>query len=205
MISYHSVFAPFLNIIQAYGCKTRVDEKCWDGCYSYIREEAQKAEHSSRFGESNCHASRPSTDFEIWEFCYNLRYVERNGRNHGDPWSLRQTGVYHSYDYKSQKSIWIILQPSTYVLEHIENVLRTLPRDDSLSRGGYMLLHCFILSSMERNWRDYIEDLQTRLDGLVSLIQTINIIIFLKWLGRESLLFKCWRKASVWLSSNFCR
>jgi hypothetical protein len=176
IISHHSIFAPFLDVVLAYGSRTQEDEKCWDGCHSRVCEEEQEVEHSQRFGKASYLASESLTDSNDQEFCYNLRYVERNGRNQGNPWSLRQTGVYHSYDRKSQKSIWIILQPSTFVLENIEHFVRSLTQDDFLSRGAYILLHCFILSSMEKNWRDYIEDLQARLNNLVSLAQIISTI-----------------------------
>lgn len=57
--------------------------------------------------------------------CYNIRYVELNGRNNGDPWSLRQIGVYEKINLETQSSYWILLQPSSAALQNLEDHLRS--------------------------------------------------------------------------------
>ena len=45
------------------------------------------------------------------EICYILRTYERHGRpDLNDPWSLRQSLVYHKYDRETEKSVWIFVQ-----------------------------------------------------------------------------------------------
>ena len=45
------------------------------------------------------------------EICYILRTYERHGRpNLNDPWSLRQSLVYHKDNRETKKSVWIFVQ-----------------------------------------------------------------------------------------------
>ena len=97
------------------------------------------------------------------ELCYNLHHVERNGRNRGNPWSLRQTGIYHQIDLTTKRSGWIFIQASGLTREEI---FRALSVDRF--RENPMLLHLEVLFTMARNWPDYIEYLSSKLDELVS-------------------------------------
>jgi hypothetical protein len=90
--------------------------------------------------------------------------VEKNGRDWGSPWSLRQTAVYQRFDVKSRKSVWILMQPSKHIRHWLENNLLGIGKSDE----SFMLLHILFLSSMEENWTDYLEDLLLRVNGLVS-------------------------------------
>lgn len=45
------------------------------------------------------------------ETCYVLRTYERHGRPQlNDPWSLRQSLVYHKDDHETKRSVWIFVQ-----------------------------------------------------------------------------------------------
>ena len=45
------------------------------------------------------------------ETCYIIRTYERHGRPQlNDPWSLRQSLVYHKDDRETEKSVWIFIQ-----------------------------------------------------------------------------------------------
>jgi hypothetical protein len=98
--------------------------------------------------------------------------VEKNGRNWGSPWSLRQTAVYQRFDIKSKKSAWILMQPSTHIRDWLENNLSGIDKLDE----SFMLLHLLFLSSMEENWTDYLDDLILQVNALVGRIQPSNIL-----------------------------
>ena len=110
------------------------------------------------------------TQVRALEFCYNVRYIEQNGRDRGDPWSLRQMGVYHGFDWRTHSSIWIVLQPSDYVLATFEDTLQAM-RALNLIQGGHHLLHLFFLSSLERKWKDYVESLRLNIEILVGMME----------------------------------
>lgn len=144
---HHDVFTPFLDFVRAFGCKTREDERVNDGFYKKVHQD-------------------PKVHRE--EICYNLRYLERNGRSRGDAWSLRQTGIYHSYDSKVGNSVWIILQPSTHIRNQFERAIGAI-NSMKPSGSGFALLHTFFLYSTERYWKDHLDALRKQFDVLGSL------------------------------------
>src|SRR5438045_1558114 len=60
------------------------------------------------------------------EFCYSIRYMEKNGRETGDPWSLRQSGVYQKVDAQTGNSTWILLQPAESIRQRLRKSLEEL-------------------------------------------------------------------------------
>ena len=100
--------------------------------------------------------------------CYNVGYMERNGRNRGSPWSLRQTGVYQRYDATTESSTWILLQPSDYMRRRLAEALSIESRSAYNVASGPLHLHGFFLSASERNWEDSIEHVQQELESLVT-------------------------------------
>ena len=87
-----------------------------------------------------------------------MKYPENNGRTDGaDPWSIRQTGVYQSFDTATKTSIWILLNPreKTAAENRIKGLLNT---QDGFSdpRGQPPLLGLIVLSMYLNNWRTYM-------------------------------------------------
>jgi hypothetical protein len=93
--------------------------------------------------------------------------MERNGRNRGDPWSLRQTGVYQQATYNNCRSAWIFLQLSRSARVGLENVLRSQSSHTSENESP-MTLHALLLGVTIDNWAEYIQHLSTQLGELVS-------------------------------------
>ncbi|KAI8632407.1 hypothetical protein F5Y19DRAFT_492244 [Xylariaceae sp. FL1651] len=75
------------------------------------------------------------------EFCFVVRYVEKNNRNTKKPWSLRQ----------------IILQSSEKIYIGIEGHLSTASSTGELSLEASCLLYIDALILLAANWGDYIE------------------------------------------------
>ena len=101
------------------------------------------------------------------ELSYILQFVEKNGRNRGDPWSLRQTGVYQQVTFDSRQSAWIFLQLSSATRVVLEKVLR---RKSSCpgERESPMTIHALLLGATVDNWGEYIQNLSTQLRDVVS-------------------------------------
>jgi hypothetical protein len=96
------------------------------------------------------------------EFCYNIRYFELNGRGRGNPWSLRQTGVYQRC-FSNKRSAWLLLNYSSYIGDRVAAAFG----EESNSIQGSCEVpplwpHLFILSAATRNWGQYIEDLRRK-------------------------------------------
>ena len=110
----------------------------------------------------------PLSSLPVWlvdsqGICYNLPYVEPNGRTIGDPVSRRQTGMFHHYDSRKQENFAILLNPMEN--SRAESRLKDMRVEDN-SRSP-LDLHRLILSSYIPNWRPYIESLAEQLSSLV--------------------------------------
>ena len=166
ILIHFRVFVPFLDLVHAFGRKTQEDQRICDSVYEHISE-AQGIEQNKAFGMQHGALRKYFTKHSS-EVCYNVRYMERNERNRGSSWSLRQTGVYQRYDTIKQSSVWILLQPSDYMRRRLSETLRhdsNFHYDNSI---GPLHLHGLFLSASERNWSDYIEHTQREIESLVS-------------------------------------
>lgn len=106
----------------------------------------------------------------LTEICYKIQYVERNKRNRGDPWSLRQVGIYQKSSLESGRSVWIFTRlPNILRARLQQNLTEAAGRDQSP-----MKFHAILISVIGRNWAAYIEDLYSQLADLVSLAQGIR-------------------------------
>jgi len=94
--------------------------------------------------------------------------MEENGRNVGDPWSLRQTAVYHQFHQKDGRSCWIILQIATGMRVRFEQALSDKRYRNRRDGVDPVRLHLGFLSAMASNWARYLECLQAQLAELVS-------------------------------------
>jgi hypothetical protein len=142
---------------------------------------------------------------KVWtkgELCYNVHHVEKNGRNRGNPWSLRQTGIYHQINLVTKRSSWIFIQLSSTARNKVIGALK-----DEAFRENPMLLHLDVLFAMAMNWPSYIEYLSYKLDELVSHQSTlINQNVNLKcWIGRQGLFLKSWGENRTWLRCHLFR
>ena len=102
------------------------------------------------------------------ELAYIYQFMEKNGRNRGDPWSLRQTGVYQQATFKSHQSVWIFLQLSKSTRIILEREMRSPSRYFSKSESP-MALHALLLGASVDNWGEYIRDLNAQLRDIVSI------------------------------------
>ena len=128
------------------------------------------------------------------ELSYILQFVEKNGRNRGDPWSLRQTGIYQQATIKSHQSAWIFLQLSCSTRIILENALRS-------SSGCYsdsdspMTLHALLLGGTVDNWGEYIRDLSAQLRDMVreSMYASLLLIPYILMNGLRTRKYALWR------------
>ncbi|KAH8590049.1 hypothetical protein B0O99DRAFT_691894 [Bisporella sp. PMI_857] len=92
-----------------------------------------------------------------YELGYSIKYVEKHGRKLGDPYSLRETGVYQKWDPTSEKGDWIFMQPSGSMKSLLETMFPCTTSRDS----AYLFrLHVAILMKASSNWRFYINYLE---------------------------------------------
>ncbi|KAK0735968.1 hypothetical protein B0T21DRAFT_439842 [Apiosordaria backusii] len=131
------VFTPFLPVVHTFGTKTNDKQRVRDLAFYRVLSSA-------------------------YEFCYNIRYFELNGRGRGNPWSLRQTGVYQKC-LANKQSTWLLLNSSNYITDRISAAFGGQNRSIHEScKASQLLPHLFIFSAATRNWDQYTENLRQR-------------------------------------------
>lgn len=148
------IFSPFLDLVRSF--RARVDETGENSIGCHFRA---LQDQTGRADRVNLHPL-----LTLSEICFDLRYPAIHGRNDCSPiWSIRRTGIYHKYKPETEKSTWILIQPS----ESIKNRTETLARQNdefSLLLAPFLL----VLFSTERKWGEYIEYLEDRFKQIVS-------------------------------------
>ncbi|PQE23801.1 Mg2+ transporter -like Zinc transport protein [Rutstroemia sp. NJR-2017a BBW] len=115
-----------------------------------------------------CRAGLDQELTALAEICYNLRYIDRNGKSQ-NPWSLRQMGIYEQYDLVNQRSRWILLHPSENACRRLEELLEQRCDTDSDAEDiDNIALHAAIMITASRLWGDYLDDQSELLRAFVS-------------------------------------
>ena len=92
------------------------------------------------------------------EMAFVLKYPEHNGRSDGaDPWSIRQTCVYQSFDPSTETSLWMLLNPrqNTAADTRIRGLLNA-PEGFPHLHQKPPLIGLVVLSTYFANWRTYM-------------------------------------------------
>jgi hypothetical protein len=95
------------------------------------------------------------------ETAYVVKQVEEHGREEGDPWSIRQMGIYHRSD-ASSGDVFIVINPSAPLKKRLRHL------QDFGSRPSPKALHTIVLSCAMENWKFYITSLEKRYLEMVS-------------------------------------
>jgi len=161
----------FLGLIRGMGYKTRSDDEYFMSCYCSINTNSRTgtkttqdgALRSSTLGHS-CARILEGQDQLISAMTvvsYNLRYVEKHGRDTRDPWSWRQSVFRHDYDLDCATSSWIVIQPPERWNASLDDV-------DVGKQTHPLSLHLRSLSSASANTWEYLEYLSGETLLLVS-------------------------------------
>jgi hypothetical protein len=149
------VFPPFLDIIHAFGRK-RGDQERTGSCFADRKDEDKKVKGTLLYSHWLVNFANGAS-----ESCFLLQHVEQHGREgQNDPWSIRQTGLYHRSDQALNQDTDIIVNPS----DRLQERLKELKASTSAAANVNLLL----MSTTTRNWRPYLDYLESRLDVLVS-------------------------------------
>lgn len=170
ILSWHHVFASYLDVIHSFGFKKSANDDILrrQSYHGYVSA-GLNTRRPYLYGISVLSQLSYPCLMPTSELCYIVQYVEENGRNRGDPWSLRQTGVYEQKDVETGKSVWIILQPSSSTQQCLEQGLQALVQDTlGQNSSSPMLLHLIFLLATADNWVGYIKHLHSQADEMVS-------------------------------------
>lgn len=95
-------------------------------------------------------------------------YVELNGKQPPhEPWSFRQTGVYHKYKASSKDNRAIILHPNDAAQAQARLKSFVHPTQPSKLAEHPLNIHLVIISTYLVHWHKYIENLASELEQIV--------------------------------------
>lgn len=103
------------------------------------------------------------------QHCFNLIGVERD-ETQFDPWPIRQTAVYHSFDVAYHRSTWIVLKGNKLIRDRLQSSTagyrKRFPDYPQTVQGCFtanLRSHMLIFQWSAENWGSYIEDLEGKL------------------------------------------
>ncbi|PMD49798.1 uncharacterized protein K444DRAFT_670634 [Hyaloscypha bicolor E] len=144
----------YLNITQDAFNKLLVSEQVFEHYNKLVKTFGQRIRENN-----NAHLI-------LHEICYNVYHVEKNHRQEGDPWSMRETAVYHKLNIPNRRSNWIFVQipqAARTVLEQLE-VSPKLCID--VMQSKCLELHIILISAISTHWSEYIDFLGGKVDVL---------------------------------------
>ncbi|KAF1849417.1 uncharacterized protein K460DRAFT_90675 [Cucurbitaria berberidis CBS 394.84] len=108
--------------------------------------------------EAFCGAARSFSVADRSHLTYVYKYPEKKEVKAGNPWRIRQTGIYHVYDHHRPSSTFVIVSPSpnAQFKTHLEDVLR----DPDIRSRIFLhptLIHAMLIASHLGTWRRYLE------------------------------------------------
>lgn len=170
LLSSLHVSLPFLSVVGEFGSKIR-DSACQSNHF-YSHYSHKRDEHTRCITGTYTHDDTQrkaeylaQTSHSRLEISYLFHYVEQNGRGHGDPWSLRQTGVHQQLNLCCLQSSWIFLHLSGRTRQTFETMVQGHSRCDANDTSK---LHGYLLLATVKNWIEYIEYLYNKVRAIVS-------------------------------------
>jgi hypothetical protein len=161
LFSYHQVMPAFLDFIFPFGKQ----EYARDFYFSGLREESRLG--AKRKGIEIPQLGRSGTEIQL---SYNLRSVEQSNGEPDIPWSIRNAAVYHSFDIKTGRSLWINVKGNKLIKNRVLEAsgLPSMSKLESRSEAfsASLATHLLFCDWSSEGWRWYINDLEDRLQAL---------------------------------------
>lgn len=95
------------------------------------------------------------------EIAYGFRYAELNNRPVRDPWSIRQTVVYHKYKANDKSSSWVMIAASKRTETSLDRYIKSC--EDDIVELNPFEIHLIVIDTALANWRPYIVGLTERI------------------------------------------
>ncbi|KAL3469123.1 hypothetical protein BJX99DRAFT_252226 [Aspergillus californicus] len=151
LFTFLCVRPEFLETVFLFGEKAGPVEQAFSSFFSHCRP----------LSSIDCAVAEAFCSYDVG---YNIKYVARHGRPFPrDPFSVRETGVYHSFDAETQQERWILVQASGGLRERLEEYYM---RPAESQAGFQIRIHGMIFQCASYEWRDYLVYLEDALSKL---------------------------------------
>uniref|UniRef100_A0A093V886 non-specific serine/threonine protein kinase n=2 Tax=Talaromyces marneffei PM1 TaxID=1077442 RepID=A0A093V886_TALMA len=167
LLSFHQVSPSFLELVFAFGAGKQPE----DFHYTSFRHESFLDQVNKRFAIFRLGRSGR----EIRQ-CYNLWSTEPSSGG-SNPWSIRQTAVYHSFDVETGKAFWIDIKANDVIKSRIRaetgisgNLRARNMIDPSSCFSSTLKTHLIHFEWCRENWRHQLTSLEKRSSGILKRI-----------------------------------
>ncbi|KAF2865937.1 hypothetical protein BDV95DRAFT_242928 [Massariosphaeria phaeospora] len=162
LFSYLQVVPSFLDFVFPFG----EQEPAQDFYFTGLKEESLL--ETKPQGLSISQLGRSGREMRI---CYNLRSVEESPKEADLPWSVRQTAVYHTFDFETGRSVWVTIKGNNVIKKRLSGLAKTWDSSSFATVADAFLAslksHMVLCDWSVENWRWYINDLENSLQPLM--------------------------------------
>jgi hypothetical protein len=102
--------------------------------------------------------------------CFNLQAVSSQDDSEDGQWSIRQTAVYHNFDLVTGRAFWIISHNDDKLTNRVramallnDSLLAEDHANTVTSFRATLTTHLLLMQWASESWRDYIQDLEQRI------------------------------------------
>ncbi|KAL5044294.1 hypothetical protein BDW71DRAFT_199150 [Aspergillus fruticulosus] len=152
LFSFLRVHPEYLDIVFLFAEKSGPVEQSFSSLFSHCRPLST----GNPAAESAC----------SYDIGYNIKYAAAHGRSFPkDPFSVRETGVYHGFDAATQQTQWVIIQPSQELQERTREYFAR-PQESQVETQ--LRIHGIIFQAATQAWREYLVYLEATFSKMVS-------------------------------------
>ncbi|KAF2827276.1 hypothetical protein CC86DRAFT_405410 [Ophiobolus disseminans] len=140
LVTALKVHSRFLDVVHTFGERAAPVEESYAAFFSKLYREPSPSLSCS------------------YEITYNVKYVARHGRaSQHDPFSIRQTGVYHKFQASSEPNIWLLLHPPENLSRRFAQACTHPQASEPVAQARY---HALVFHCLSDNWREYVNYLE---------------------------------------------
>lgn len=161
VFTYHQVLPQFLDFLFPFGNQQYAQGFHFSGF-----------KYENRFSDVDSGLKIPDLGWSgrNFQFCYNLKSIERSRGQPEWPWSIRQSALYHSFDVENGRTNWIVIKGDQLLKKRIKLATgsRGLPETscfDTVDRAfaSSLAVHIIMCEWSGENWRWFINFLEEAL------------------------------------------
>lgn len=111
------------------------------------------------------------------EYAYVVRCAEHQGRQEYQPWSIRQYGLYHSYDRFRGQSVWVLVSPlpGSKVEKRALQCLSDLARLQ-VRREMPFWLDALLFATSVGDWHAYMTNYERQIEAVVRRVHLQRLV-----------------------------
>lgn len=167
LFSFHQVSPSFLELVLAFGA----GKQPRDFHYTSFRHESFLDQINTRFAINRL--GRSGREFRQ---CYNLWSTEQSSGG-SNPWSIRQTAVYHSFDVETGKALWIDIKSNSVIKSRVKDETEMSGKmcaqkmfDLGSCFSATLQVHLIHFEWCRENWRHQLTSLEKRSSGIINRV-----------------------------------